>query len=81
MILNHDLYYAILTYLETQKGGFKSEVLHLWLGHKIFKNTDLNEAEKNMLELMLKEQLEKLKTVRKSQYAGHRLETQVRMVK
>ena len=81
MVLNHDLYYAIMTYIETQRGGYKNEVLLQWLGHKLLKNSQPNEAEKQYIRLMLKEQLEKLKTVRKSQYAGHRLETQVRMVK
>lgn len=81
MILNHDLYYAILTYIETQKGGLKSPILMQWLGHKMLKNAEPNDAEKQWLELNLKEQLEKLKTIRKSQYSGHKLETQTRVVK
>lgn len=81
MILDHDLYYALLTYIETQRGGFKNEVLMQWLGHKLLKNSQPTDVEKQYIRLMLTEQFEKLKTVRKSQYAGHRLETQVRMVK
>ena len=81
MILDHDLYYAILSYIETQKGGFKNDVLMQWLGLKILKNSNPNPSERRMLELMLTEQSAKLKTVRKSQYSGHKLETQVRMVK
>jgi len=81
MVLNHDLYYAVLAYLETQRGGFKNEVLMQWLGHKLLKNSQLNKAERQWIELSLKDEMEKLKTVRKSQYAGNRLETQVRMVK
>ncbi len=81
MILDHDLYYALLTYIETQRGGFKNEVLMQWLGHKLLKNSQPTDAEKQYIRLMLTEQFEKLKTVRKSQYAGHKLQTQVRMVK
>jgi hypothetical protein len=81
MTLDHDLYYAIITYIQTQRGGFQSQVLQQWLGHKLLKNSQINESEAQYLELRLKEQLDKLKTIRKSQYSGYKLQTQVRMVK